>query len=375
MGFFVVQYFFVNTFLLLLPKRNVLIFATIMQVDYIIVGIGLAGISFCEQLKTNNKSFIVFDNKSQKSSTVAGGLYNPVVLKRFTPVWKSKEQITMALSMYKNIESTLNVKLDYKTPVYRKFASLEEQNDWFTASDKPRLSEYLSTKIIKNNNKAVKAPFGFGKVIDTGRIDVKMLINAYKIDLLEYRSLIEEAFDYNVLKIEPSCVEYKGVKAKQVVFAEGFGVLKNPFFNELPLVPTKGELLTVYAPDLKIDYVLKSGIFLIPLENDLYILGATYNWHDTTHDATVEAKNELIAKLKKVITCDFKIINQVVGIRPTVKDRRPLVGQHKTHENIYVLNGLGTRGVMIGPYVAKQLYDFIENKISLDKEIDIKRFG
>ena len=40
---------------------------------------------------------------------------------------------------------------------------------------------------------------------------------------------------------------------------------------------------------------------------------------------------------------------------------------------MYVLNGLGTRGVMIGPYVAHQLYYFIENNMSLNEEIDISR--
>jgi len=345
-----------------------------MQVDYIIIGIGLAGISFCEQLKANNKSFIVFDNKSQQSSTVAGGLYNPVVLKRFTSVWKSKEQLAMGLPMYKHIEKALNVKLDYKIPVYRKFTSLEEQNNWFAASDKPNLSEYLSTELIKNNNTAVEVPYGFGKVINTGRIDVKALINAYKTDLLKHNLLIEEAFSYKDLTIESTYVEYKTIKSKQVVFAEGFGVVNNPFFNTLPLVPTKGELLTIYAPDLKINYVLKSGIFLIPLEHNQYILGATYNWNDTTHNITQEAKEELLEKFKSVVKCDFKIVNQVAGIRPTVKDRRPLVGQHKTYKNLYVLNGLGTRGVMIGPYVAKQLYNFIENKIPLEQDINIKRF-
>jgi SAM-dependent methyltransferase len=102
-----------------------------MEVDYVIVGCGLAGISFCEQLKANNKTFVVFDDKSQLSSTVAGGLYNPVVLKRFTSVWKSEEQIALALPVYQTIEKKLQVKLDYKLPVYRKFSSLEEQNDWF----------------------------------------------------------------------------------------------------------------------------------------------------------------------------------------------------------------------------------------------------
>mgnify|MGYP000211923864 CR=1 FL=1 len=151
-----------------------------MTLDYIIVGVGIAGISFCEQLRANGKTFVVFDNASQKSSTVAGGLYNPVVLKRFTSVWKSSEQLDLALPFYATIEDRLNVKLDYKMPVYRKFASHPEQNDWFAASDKPSLSRYLSPKIIKNDNTAIDASFGFGEVLQAGRLDTEILITNYK---------------------------------------------------------------------------------------------------------------------------------------------------------------------------------------------------
>ena len=346
-----------------------------MQIDYIIVGIGLAGISFCEQLRANNKSFVVFDNKSQKSSTVAGGLYNPVVLKRFTSVWKSKEQLEIALPMYAKLEKDLKVKLDHKIPVYRKFATLEEQNDWFAASDKPILGDYLSVEIVRNENKAIHAPLGFGEVLHTGRIDVKALIEAYKADLLSNGLFFEEDFNYEVLTIKNEMVGYKKITATNVVFAEGFGVVQNPYFKDLPLVPTKGELLTIYAPELNIDYVLKAGIFLIPLDDNLYIVGATYDWGDVTHDVTDKAKEELLVKLDKVINCTYEVVKQVAGIRPTVKDRRPLVGQHEIHKNMYVLNGLGTRGVMIGPYVAQKLYDFIEKEIPLENNIDIKRFG
>lgn len=345
-----------------------------MQIDYIIVGSGLAGISFCEQLKAHNKTFVVFDNASQQSSTVAGGLYNPVVLKRFTPVWKCKEQLDLALPMYANLEAELGVKLDYKIPVYRKFASLEEQNDWFTASDKPILSEYLSPKIIKNDNKSIDAPYGYGEVLETGRIDVKILIEAYKAYLLSYDLFVESVFEYDDLKIEADTIKYGDIIAKHVVFAEGFGVKRNPFFKDLPLVPAKGELLTIYAPNLKIDYVLKAGVFLIPLGDDLYIVGATYEWKDLSSKVTDLAKEKLLTKLEKLINCEFEVVKQVAGIRPTVKDRRPLVGQHGKHKNIFVLNGLGTRGVMIGPYVAQQLYDFIEKGMPLEKEIDIVRF-
>ncbi|MCR8668906.1 FAD-binding oxidoreductase [Aestuariibaculum sp. M13] len=345
-----------------------------IQVDYIVVGIGLAGISFCEQLRANNKSFVVFDNASQLSSTVAGGLYNPVVLKRFTPVWKCQEQLEQALPMYERLEQELGVKLDYKLPVYRKFASLEEQNHWFTASDKPILSKYLSTQIVKNTNEAVEAPFGFGEVLETGRIDVRTLIEAYKNELQKNNQLNETLFDYDELKFENNGIEYRDIKAKHIVFAEGFGIKDNPFFNNLPLNPAKGELLIIHAPELKIDYVLKAGAFLIPLGDDNYIVGATYEWKDLTNQPSEVAKEELSAKLQKIINCPFTIVNQVAGVRPTVKDRRPLVGHHADYRNMYVLNGLGTRGVMIGPYVASQLYDFIENELPLESEIDIKRF-
>lgn len=345
-----------------------------MQVDYIVVGIGIAGISFCEQLKANNKTFVVFDNASQQSSTVAGGLYNPVVLKRFTSVWKSEEQLEIALPLYANLERKLSIKLDYKIPVYRRFASLEEQNDWFAASDKPLLSKYLSTNIIRNENKAIEAPFGFGEVLETGRIDVKNMLEAYKLKLKNSKLLIESVFNYNELIIESTNIKYHNIVATNIVFAEGFGIKENPFFKQLPLNPAKGELITIYAPDLNIDYVLKAGIFLIPLGEDLYTVGATYQWKDLSNNVTNEAKEELLVKLKKLINTSFKVVNQVAGVRPTVKDRRPLVGQHATYKNMYVLNGLGTRGVMIGPYVANQLYNFIENGIPLENEIDIKRF-
>lgn len=344
------------------------------EVDYILVGIGIAGISFCEQLQANNKTFVVFDDASQQSSTVAGGLYNPVVLKRFTSVYKSKEQLEIALLMYASLEKRLQVKLDYKIPVYRKFASLEEQNNWFAASDKPELEAYLSTKIIKNNNHVIDAPFGFGEVLKTGRVDVKKMIDAYKTELLSKALLFDTPFFYNELLTTKTTVHYNNIVAKNIVFAEGFGVKQNPFFNHLPLLPAKGELLIIHAPELKIDFVLKASIFLIPLDTDLYIVGATYEWTDLTNNTTTKAKNQLLKKLEKLISCSFKVVHQVAGVRPTVIDRRPLVGHHKTHKNMFVLNGLGTRGVMIGPYVAKALYNFIENGMLLDADIDINRF-
>ncbi|WP_426431156.1 NAD(P)/FAD-dependent oxidoreductase [Winogradskyella sp. HB-48] len=345
------------------------------QVDYIIVGCGLASIALCEQLRANNKSFIVFDDGSQQSSIVAAGLYNPVILKRFSEVWKAKEQLDIALPVYKKIEEDLNIKIDYKLRLLRRFSSIEEQNLWFNASDKPKLEKYLSTQLVKNNNDAIDAAFGFGEVLHAGRLDTKKLISSYKDFLKQNQSLIEDSFVHQKLQIESTLVIYENIKAKQIVFAEGFGVKKNPYFKYIPLNGTKGEVLIIKAPELKIDYGVKSSVFIIPLENDLYAVGATYNWTDKSNQPTEEGKQELISKLKTFLKCEFEVVQHLAGIRPTVKDRRPLVGRHPEYQNLYVLNGLGTRGVMIAPYVAEKLYNFVENNEPLDLEIDISRFN
>ncbi len=342
--------------------------------DYIIVGCGLASIAFCEQLRAHRKSFVVFDDNSQQASVVAAGLYNPVILKRFSEVWKAKEQLEIALPVYEKIERNLDVVIDYKLQLLRRFASVEEQNLWFNASDKPRLEPFLSTTLIKNSNNAVDAPYGFGEVLHAGRLDTKTLIHRYKDFLNTIKVLRDTKFIHEDLIIKAEVLEYLDIKAKYIVFAEGFGMKRNPFFNYLPLNGTKGEVITIKAPELKLQAAIKSSVFIIPIGNDLYTVGSTYNWDDKSNRPTAEAKDELLSKLRTFITCDFEVVAHIAGIRPTVKDRRPLVGIHPEYPNLYVLNGLGTRGVMIAPYVADELYRFIEQAHLLDAEIDIRRF-
>ena len=344
------------------------------MVDYLVVGLGLAGISFCEQLQKNNKTFVVISDASQTSSVVAGGLYNPVILKRFTLAWNAAEQLTLVPSFYKAIEKKIQNNIDHKVPVYRKFASIEEQNLWFEAADKKTLQPFLSTQIRNHSNTAIDAPFGFGEVLDTGRVDTKTLVKDYRAYLERMGVLQNETFHFKELQQTESGIAYKSFQAKHIVFATGYGLKSNPYFTYLPLNGTKGELLTISAPDLKEENVIKSSVFIIPMGNHLYRVGATYKWKDKTNTPTEEAKAELLEKLKSFLKCNFTVVHHVAGIRPTVADRRPLLGRHPQYSNFYILNGFGSRGVMIAPYASELLFQYIENDRALPKEIDIARF-
>lgn len=344
------------------------------MLDYLIVGSGLAGISFAEVALKNNKTILVIDDQSQNSTRVAGGLYNPVILKRFSEVWDAQNQLALMNDFYNLVEGKLKEKFNYKMPVLRKFFSIEEQNNWFSASDKINLAPFLSTKLITQKFTSIDSPYDYGEVLHTGYVNTALLQDSYKNYLIQNQLFLEESFDYSYIEFLDSGVQYKDIKAQHIIFAEGFGMHKNPFFNYLPLDGTKGELFIIKAPDLNLDVIVNTSVFILPLGEDLFKVGATYSWHDKTAEPTEEGKQELLDKIKEIITCDFEIIKHFGGVRPTVADRRPLLGTHEERKSIHILNGLGTRGVMLGPAMAKSLFDHIEKGIPLDKEADIKRF-
>lgn len=345
-----------------------------MKVDYIIVGAGLAGLAMAQFCQKNNKTFVVIDAAERTSSKIAGGMFNPVVLKRFTSIWEADAQLKLADAFYSEVEEMLDESFYHKLPIYRKFATIEEQNNWFIACDTPITAPHLNGNLIKEQFPHIHSEYHFGEVYHTGFLNVSVYVQKYQKYLQKKEGLLNDSFAYNKLIIHDDLVEYHNIQAKQIVFAEGFSMLNNPFFNYLPLDGTKGELLYVKIPNLKLKSIVKSSIFIIPVGNDIYKVGATYNWQDKTDDLTNDAKNELLEGLEKLIDCEYEIIDHVAGVRPTVKDRRPLVGEHYQHKNVYVLNGLGTRGVLLAPYLADKLYQNIENNVPLDPNINVARY-
>ena len=350
------------------------------EVDYIVVGLGVAGISFCEELENNHKSFIAFDNDKVTSTKVAAGVINPVVLKRFTPVWNAKLHVSSSILFYKQLSKKINHRLIKEISIFRLFKSVAEQNNWMVASDKKELEEFLEPKIIPNNYAHINAPFGFGKVNSTGKIDTIALIEKYKKYLQLENKYHNNTFDYSLLTFQNQQVIYKNIVSKNIVFCEGAAVTKNPFFLKVAqhtkpvvLIPNKGEYLTIKSNDLKLDAMLKSSLFIIPLGNDFYKIGATYDRDDVSVQVTTQARDELVLKLKEIITCDFEVVDQVAGIRPTTRDRRPFLGSLTDNQQLFFFNGLGTRGITAAPSLAKVLFNFTEKSIEIPKEINIRR--
>lgn len=342
--------------------------------DYIIVGLGLSGASIARRLEKQGKSFVVYDDGSQEASKVAGGLMNPVILKRFTLAWKAAEQMNRAVEFYGDMEKVLGKRFLIHLEIYRRFSSIEEQNNWFAAADNPRLAPFLDTNLVPDLNPHIKGKYSFGRVLNTRRIDTRNLLESYGTYLLKKGLLKKESFAYKDLQVSEESITYKGIMAEKIIFCEGFGLMNNPYFNYLPLRGNKGEYIVVKAPGLDLPVAVKSSVFIFPVGEDLYAVGATYDNNDKSPRPTPAAREELVKKLRDLIDVDFEVVDQVAGLRPSTVDRRPLVGQHPVHENLFCCNGFGSRGIIAAPTLSQELLFLTENGRAVSPETDISRF-
>ncbi len=343
------------------------------QLDYIVVGLGIAGISMCEQFQKRGKSFVAIDCNRDGATAKSGGVFNPTVLKRFTAAWNASAFFPVAIDFYKILSDKLGKEFFIETPILRVFKSVAEQNNWSVASDKRELQQFLSSEVIKNSNPAVLAPFGFGKVLGTAQIHTDVLLSEYRNLLQKKEELIVEDFQFDHFEHNENGVIYKNILAKKIIFCEGAKAIENPFFPKHTIIGNKGEYVIIHAPELNMSTFLKGPVYVIPLGNDQYKVGATYSRDDYSLNTTEDAKEEILSKLKTFITCSFQLIGQTAGVRPTTKDHRPLMGNLKENPNVVFFNGLGSRGFLMAPLLAEVLFDSLERNVPLPKEMDINR--
>jgi len=344
--------------------------------EFIIVGQGLAANIIAHTFRTQNISFKIIGNPHMSScSQVAAGIWNPIVFKRLTKSWLADEIIPFLEKFYSECEITLQKNLVTPRRFIKPFVEEQEKQLWIKKS-KNELDTYLDSQIYSNPESELENCIitnEFSKIKKAGNLDIVSFLELSRLYFKE--NYLEEVFDYGLVQITSEKVSYKNITAKNIIFCEGYLVKNNPYFSFIPLKPVKGELLTIETEGLKLkNTVLNKNGFLMDVGTNAFKIGATYNWNDLNESPSQEALNELREKLEKMISCKYKITGHQAGIRPSSLDRRPIIGPHPHYKNLFVFNGLGTKGVMLAPYFANNFVNFYLNKEALMAEVDVKRF-
>lgn len=340
----------------------------------LIVGAGLAGICLAYEFHKKGIPFKIIDSGINVSTKIAAGIINPIVFRRVTTSWRIVDFLAEAKLFYAEIAEAWGKTYFKEIPIRRAFSHQQEIDLWEKKQLLPEFAPYLK-KLDEADQKCddVINMFGTGKVYQSGYVEASMLLEDGLRWLENENYLIKETFNHS--ELDPETANYKGTIYSSVIFCEGYQGIYNPWFSYLPLEATKGEVLTVESKGITEKESINRKCFVLPIGNQQFKVGATYSWNTPNTTLTEEAKELLCEHLKSLTDSDFTILKHEAGIRPTVLDRRPLMGSHFKYKKLKIFNGLGAKGFLIAPLLAKELVLSIESGENLDKEISIDRYN
>ena len=340
--------------------------------DYLIIGQGLAGSCLAMELVGRGKSVFVIDALDPNSgSRVAAGMFNPVTSKVRQPTWMASELFPHMDGFYRRMADLLKTDFYHPLPMYRPFPAASDQTGWKEAAN-PFVA---AIRPPHHHRTFVRDPFGGIELDGSGYCDTILYITAVRNWLLDRGMLAEDHVDPAEFT-DAGWLERYGVTSRVMIYCEGVGVTRNPLFNWLPIRPLKGEVIEVEA-GLPSDVLFNRGAWLVPksqaLNSQTFRAGSTYDHHIAPGN-TEAGMTAIRARLESLLAVPFRQTGASWGLRPTVPDRRPVIGAHPERPQFWCFNGLGTKGVTLAPWFAAHLADVLESGVPILSEANISRF-
>lgn len=343
------------------------------HIDYIIVGQGLAGSAMAIQLLKLGKRILVIDQPQHNtSSRIAAGLFNPITGRRVVKTWMADVLFPYLHDHYCHAESLTGERFFHPMRLYRPFGNVAEQNEWMGRSEDSEFGPYIEEIFTRSAYPHIADEFGGLRLKHCGYVNTLAYIGAVRRLVEENGIFLAEKVEQKALRIESDSVKYKNFEAHNIVICTGAQTF--PWFDWVPIRALKGETLCVES-SYNEELIINRGVYMVPGKREgEWRIGATYDLDRINPGITELARVELAEKMKELVTFPFNIVGQDWGIRPTTKDRRPILGRHPDLKCLYIFNGMGTKGVSLTPFLSEMLTRFIENGDPINKEVDIERY-
>ena len=346
----------------------------------VVLGRGISGVVLIHRLLQEGYQVVSIDNEyMQSASRVAAGLWNPVTFKRLSKSWQADAFIPELYAFYLEVEKRIESKFFYDLPYLKMLHSMQEVNEWESRNGDEEFNGFFGT-VDTEPVKGLRTTEGTGKVYQTGYLDSEVFIDSSKnyFRSLDEVTVIDATLNQEQVSLTDEGVlvalNEKTIEADQLIFANGLGVLGFPYFNWLPFQAVKGEVLTIESPRLKPDAIINKGFFVAPLGSHQYRVGATYSHAELNTVPTENGKEQLIEKLQSLLDVPFEVIGHRAGVRPAVKGRKPMIGEHPEHPQLLLFNGMGSKAVMMTPLLSKQFLGWMNGENELWDEVDVARF-
>ncbi|WNJ21385.1 FAD-binding oxidoreductase [Pontibacter sp. G13] len=347
----------------------------------VIIGGGLAGSFMAARLCHQGHEVTLIDDRTPTSaSRVAAGLYNVITGRFGAKTWMAETLLSEIESFYQIPEFQSLKAHVHPMPIYRPFREIQHYNKWLGKAEDPAFSKLVAFHEQPILPDQIDNPHGGIVILPCGWIDSRALVESMQELLVrDYGlNLVETAISYDQIDLAQKQISLGGIQERfdEIVFCEGPRLNDNPFFPQVEVIPNKGEILRIEAPDLELPFVLSKKVYVISHDDHTFIVGSNYENHPPHTDPTEAAKEEISSHLQKAIRVPFRVVDQWAGIRPTTKNRRPIIGTHGQYPYAHILGGFGTKGMLLSAHFSRVLAERISGQATpIPNEASLLRFG
>lgn len=343
-----------------------------------IIGQGLAGTTLAWTMWLRGKQVLLIDRaEPMTASRIAAGLLTPLTGPRLAMTLYWEQCRTRAEEFYQRIEQQIGVRFFQTQPAAHLLRDAEELVR-FERRRQTRDFQQLTRNIEPAHwNPHWQAPAGGFEMPTAGRLNVVHYLDCSREFFRRQESYLQLDFDPTT-DLQPAVDHIQlpliSVSAGQVYFCQGFVSEGNPWFDRIRFQPAKGEILSLRIPDLREHRSTHSGCWLAPVQEDEYLLGSTFEWKQLDSIPTMAAREQLLDRLKIWLRCPVAVTGQQAAVRPTMSDFRPVIGQHPEEPRIGIMNGLGTKGALMAPWLAELLADQLDDSLPVPVDLDVQRW-
>ena len=342
-----------------------------MQVDFLIVGQGLAGSLLASGLRARGSRVAVVDDAWKSSaSRVAAGLMTPLTGRRFTltkdypALFESARRKLAGLGVFRPIE------------VYRMFVDEEQRRRGLKRADCASCRPFIRRLTGQQGELDSGLTDAFGGALMHGAwVDLPQLLRETRMQLTAEGGYFADAFDSGDLAVTAAGIEWKGLRARGVIYCDGYkSALAGPF-KDLAWQPVKGEALDVVSDAPQKPFVLNREGWALPLGEGRWRTGANWQWDVLDETPTEPQKQKFLQRFRGYFntSVNVDVTGHVAGVRPCTQDNHPFLGTHPTMPNVHLFNGLGPRGTVWAPQLADEMTDYLLAGTPLRPEVDLRR--
>lgn len=348
------------------------------SVDACVIGQGLAGTAVAWELHLRGASLMIVDDPvPSTASRISAGLITPITGPKLAKTWNWDEDRPFAEQFYRRIEEKISQRIFEAGPSLHLFRSQVERDrfDVRMESEEYRsLARFLSAGELPSS---LNAPWGGFEMRTAARLKVAEYLNASR-RFFEARGEVFSA-TLNVkddIEVTASRVQLPrwGIEVKHLYFCGGYPSRGDGIWGKVRFNPAKGEMLTLSIPNWTDSRPVHAGVWLAPVGEDQFRLGATFEWKQLDHQTTTQGRSDLLERLQAWLNVPVEVLSQQAAVRPTMHDFKPVIGQHPHEPRLTILNGLGTKGALMAPRLAGMLVEQVTTGAEIPEELDVKRW-